>query len=75
MCYYLNVHFQVQRIKGGHNAMYVKKKSLTGSKTSRDLKDLLILLPGYDFVHRGGRLLCKIFDLELQIPPSFWNNN
>ena len=55
--------------------MYVKKKSLTGSKTSRDLKDLLILLPGYDFVHRGGRLLCKIFDLELQIPPSFWNNN
>lgn len=63
-----------RNIKGGHNVRNFKK-NVIGSKTSRDLKGRLILLLGYDFVHRGGRFLCLIFDIELKIPPSFWNNN
>jgi hypothetical protein len=59
-----------RNIQGVPNARNAKKKvSVIGSKTSRDLKDWLILLRDYDFFHRGGRLLCIIFDLEFKIPP------
>jgi len=50
VCCMLPVVITNRDIKGGHKARNVKKNVFViGSKTSRDLKDWLILLRGYDF--------------------------